>query len=92
MIYNLDLTADLPVVSEMSVWSLIFGGAGVILIFEVLVRLIVPAYKGPVIGTLIVALIFLGIGFGELVNFAVLAAVLIIVIGVLLLLRGFRGG
>jgi hypothetical protein len=91
LIYNLDLLEDLPYLSQMSVWSLIFAGAGIILLLEVLIRLVVPAYRGPVIGTTIVAVIFLGIGLGELVNFAVLAAILVIVIGVLLLFRGLRG-
>lgn len=90
LISNLNLTAVLPVLSKMTVWPLIFGGAGVILLLEVLIRLIVPAYRGPVIGTIILALVFLGVGFGELVNFWILGAVLIIIIGVLLLFRGFR--
>ena len=92
LVYNLDLLADLPYLSKMSVWSLIFAGAGIILLLEVLVRLLVPAYRGPVIGTTIVAVVFLGIGLGGLVNFAVLAGLLVIVIGVLLLFRGLRGG
>jgi len=79
------------IVSSRGLWRLLYA-AGIILLLEVLVRLLVPAYRGPVIGTTIVAVVFLGIGLGGLVNFAVLAGLLVIVIGVLLLFRGLRGG
>jgi uncharacterized membrane protein len=47
---------------DFSVWGLIFLGAGVILLFEVLLRLLIPAYRKPVTGTIILAFVFIGIG------------------------------
>jgi hypothetical protein len=45
-------------------WSLIFAGAGVIILVEVLIRLVMPQYRKGVIGSLIVAFVFIGIGAG----------------------------
>jgi hypothetical protein len=73
-------------------WQLAFTGAGSILLLEAVVRLIVPSYRQPVVGTVILGFVFLAIGLGELVNFGVLFALGIIVVGASLLLRGMRGG
>ncbi len=71
-------------------WQLAFTGAGAILLLEAVMRLIVPAYRQPVVGTVILGFVFLSIGLGELVNFGVLFAAGIIVVGLSLLLRGLR--
>ncbi len=69
-------------------WPLFFAGAGGILLLEVVVRLVVPAYRGPVIGTLILALVFLGIGLGGLINWNLVWAFVLIGLGLAILLRG----
>ena len=45
-------------------WSLIFAGAGVIILVEVFIRLVLPQYRRVVIGSLLVAFVFIGIGVG----------------------------
>jgi hypothetical protein len=69
-------------------WDLVFAGAGAILLLEVLVRLALPAYRQAVTGTLILGIVFLGVGLGDLVGWSVIGPVAVIVIGLALLLRG----
>jgi hypothetical protein len=69
-------------------WPLFFAGAGAILLLEAAVRLLVPAYRAPVIGTIILALVFLGIGLGGLINWNLIWAFVLIALGVSILLRG----
>ena len=68
-----------------SAWSLIFIGAGLILLVEVLVRLLFPAYRRPVLGTAILAFILLGIG---LDSWLLIWPVIIILIGLTIIYRG----
>jgi len=76
----------------MSGWGLIFVGAGVIVLLEVVVRLLVPSYRRAVGGTLIFAVVLLGIGVGNLFGWDVTWPLILIAIGVSILLRGFIGG
>ncbi|MGQ9600659.1 MAG: LiaF transmembrane domain-containing protein [Anaerolineae bacterium] len=72
----------------LDAWPLFFLGAGIILLVEAAIRLIVPAYRGPVIGNIVLALIFLGIALGGLINWGLIWAFVLIAIGVAILLRG----
>lgn len=72
----------------LGAWSFVFMGAGVILIGEVLVRSLIPEYRAPVTGTLIFAVILIGIGLGDLMSWGLIFALVLIVAGVSLLLRG----
>ena len=69
-------------------WAIFFLGAAAILLLEVAFRLFVPAYRQPVIGTLILALVFLGIGLGDIVTWQCIGPAILIAIGVYLLVRG----
>ncbi len=84
---NLDILRDIPLVGEMSAWSLAFAGAGLIILVEVLIRLVVPEYSGPVIGSLIIALVFLGIGLDDLVGWSIIWPAIVIGFGVVILFR-----
>lgn len=70
-------------------WPLIFIGAGVILLIEVLIRLLVPAYRRSVTGTIIVAVIFIGIGLGNLTNWYIIWPLILIAIGLSIIFRAF---
>lgn len=70
-------------------WPFIFLGAGLIVLSGVAIRLLVPAYRRPVTGSAVFGVILLGIGLGELTRWDVIGALILIVIGVGLLLRGF---
>ena len=66
-------------------WSLIFVGAGVIVLLEVAIRLIVPAYRRPVTGSIIFAGILLAIGLGGAVCWNVVWPLILVLIGVSIL-------
>jgi len=73
-------------------WDLFFAGAGLILLGEVAIRLLLPAYSGPIIGTIIIAAVFLAIGLGGLLNWGLIWGLIIIGIGVYVLFTGLRRG
>jgi hypothetical protein len=73
-------------------WSIVFIGAGLILLVEVLIRLVMPAYRRAVGGTLFFAAILLAFGLEDIVGWRVMWPLILIASGVFVLLRGvFRG-
>ena len=72
---------------RISTWGLIFLGAGIIIFAEVAARLILPSYRRHVAGNIILAFVFIGIGLGNLVNWSVIWALILIALGVVILLR-----
>lgn len=88
----LHLTTEISGIDELDkflgTWPVILIGMGVILLVEVLIRLLVPAYRRPVTGTFILAIIFLALGMGDLVSWNLLWPLVLIGLGVSFLLRG----
>ena len=84
---NLGILRDVPLLGGMSAWSIAFAGAGLIILVEVLIRLVVPEYSGPVIGSLIIALVLLGIGLDDLVGWSIVWPAIVIGFGVVILFR-----
>ena len=82
---NRDIPGPMPF--GFSTWGLIFLGAGFIILAEVVMRVLNPSYRRHVIGSIILAIVFIGIGLGNLVNWGVLWALVLIAIGVVILLR-----
>jgi hypothetical protein len=79
-----DLPFDIPFFS-LGAWQVFFLGAGVILLFEILVRLLVPAYRRQVFGTFIGAIVFLALGLGQ---WAVIWPLILVAVGVSILIGG----
>ena len=82
-------TAELPFklpFLRLEAWSLIFVGAGVLLLAEIVIRLLIPAYRKPVLGTAILAVIALGIGLG---TWGLILPLVMIVAGLAILLGAF---
>jgi hypothetical protein len=50
------------------VWPVIFLGAGIIVLLSVGFRLVVPAYRRPITGGIILGLILIGIGLGGITD------------------------
>ncbi|MGD8623994.1 MAG: hypothetical protein PVF47_13875 [Anaerolineae bacterium] len=73
---------------QVNGWTLFFAGAGLILLLEVAFRLVMPEYRQPVIGNIILALVFLGIGLGSIVNWGIVWGLVIIGIGLYVLYTG----
>lgn len=69
------------------VWSLIFVGAGVIFLLEALVRLLIPAYRRPIWGTLFFAIILIGIGLGNVFDWRIVFALVLIFLGLSMFFR-----
>jgi hypothetical protein len=82
-------TAELPFklpFLRLEAWSLIFVGAGVLLLAEIVIRLLIPSYRKPVVGTAILAVVALGIGLGA---WGMIFPLILIVAGLALLLGAF---
>jgi len=86
---NLGVLATIPVLQGMSGWSLVFAGAGLILILEVFFRLFIPRYRQPVIGTMIMGLILMSIGLGDSFGWNLVWPVILIAVGLSIILGGF---
>ncbi len=65
-------------------WAVFWVGAAGILLLEVIVRLLAPEYRKPVLGTLILSIVFLGIGSGA---WACVLPLILIGVGVSVLFR-----
>jgi hypothetical protein len=72
------------------VWAWILAGAGVLLWFEVLLRVAMPAYRRPLGGRIIFATVLIVIGVGGIINVS-LWPLIIVAIGVSMLLGYFAG-
>ncbi len=85
---NLGLLKNIPYFQEW--WRLFFLGAGGILLLEALFRLLMPAFRTPIVGTLILGIVFLAIGIGDMIAelWQYLLPLLAILFGLLILLRG----
>jgi hypothetical protein len=90
LIQNLGLLRSMGLPASFDGWSLVFAGAGVILMVGVLIRLTVPEYRGPVVGQVILGMVFLSIGLGDTYGWQILGPVAIIIIGMIVLFRAFR--
>ncbi len=91
LLTNLRGGAPGGVAFRFEAWSLIFLGAGIILLLEAVIRLLVPTYRRAVTGTVILGIVFISIGLGNLISWNIVAPLILIGIGVVVLLRGLRG-
>ncbi|MCP4539943.1 MAG: hypothetical protein GY832_22615 [Chloroflexi bacterium] len=87
---NLGFLANLGIrESYVDAWPIIFIGSAVIVFLEALVRLVVPAYRRAVGGTLFFAAFLLAVGLGNMVGWSVVGPLLLIAFGLSVLARGF---
>ncbi len=73
---------------RLEAWALIFIGAGIIVLIEAAIRYLVPTYRRAVTGTVILGIVFLGIGLGNLTTWSIIWPLVLIALGILVLLRG----
>lgn len=74
-----------PFIRWGNVWSYILVGVGAIFLLEIVVRLLMPVYRRPLGGRLIIAAVLLVIGLGGILN-VTLWPLILIAVGVGLLL------
>lgn len=70
-------------------WAVFFLGVGIIMLLGVGYRLLVPEHRRPVTGSVIFAVILLGIGLGGLVGWGMVGPVVLIAIALVVLIRAF---
>jgi uncharacterized membrane protein YcjF (UPF0283 family) len=76
------------VMFEPVIWGFIMLGAGVILVAEAFIRLLVPSLKRRVLGALILGVIFIGIGMGNFFGWDLVWPFILIVLGISVLAGG----
>lgn len=85
----LDTWATQLGVPDLTAWNFVFLGAALLLVLEIVLRLAIPAYRRPVVGTAIFALILFGIGLGDRFGWELIWPAILIILGLSILLRGF---
>lgn len=68
-------------IANLSVWSVIFLGAGVLVFLEAIVRTFVPAYRSSTGGNFFLAAIFIGIGLGGIFGWTLVWPFILIAMG-----------
>jgi hypothetical protein len=89
MIDDIIRSTGIDALANLDVWNVILLGVAVLIVVEAIIRLLVPAYRRSVTGSLIFALILVGIALGDIVSWNVLWPIILIIIGLSILLRGF---
>ena len=69
-------------------WSLVFLGAGVLLLLEAGIRLIMPEYRQPVWGNLILGAVFVAIALADIISWECILPAVVIGLGLWLLFSG----
>lgn len=84
------LAANLNVFDDWGIeaWAIGFMGAGLIVLLVALFRLLVPAYRRPLGGNLILAAVLFGIGLGDIIGWVIIGPLVLIAIGLGILLTG----
>lgn len=73
---------------EPGVWSIIMLGAGILLIAETILRLIVPQFHRYIGGSLIMGIVFLSIGLGNFFGWDLVWPIVLIAVGISVLVGG----
>ena len=73
---------------HLEAWAIILIGAGVIVFIEVVIRLMIPAYRRPIAGNIFLAVLLIGIGLGNIFDWNIVWPVILIALGLSVLLRG----
>ena len=88
---NLAAATNLAFLAELQVWSVILLGAGIILLIEVLIRLLIPEYRRGVGGTIVFAFILIGVSLGNQIGWTLVLPLILIGAGLAILVRGLFG-
>jgi hypothetical protein len=70
-------------------WAVFFVGAGAILLLTAFYRLLVPEHRRAITGNVIIGLVLLAIGLGDLISWNYIWVIVLIAIALMILLRAF---
>ncbi len=79
-----ELPFEIPFIDTEG-WRVFFLGAGLLVLIEIVIRLVVPMYRRPIVGSIIWAAILFGLALG---TWQVIFPLAVIVAGLAILLRG----
>lgn len=82
-----EIPFDFPFVGART-WTVFFLGGGIILFVELLVRIFVPTYRRPLLGTIIGCVVFFALSLGR---WSLVWPLVVVAIGVSMLLSGLIG-
>ncbi len=71
-------------------WRYFLGGIGVIFLLEVAVRTVMPAYRRPIFGKLVLSVIFMALGFGGLVGIEAWWPLILVLVGLFIVISALR--
>ena len=90
LLANLGILGDVNIGDyRLETWSVGVLGAGVIVLIEVVIRMLVPTYRRNVGGSFIFAVILLAVGLGDILSWSMVGPLILIALGVSVLLGGF---
>jgi hypothetical protein len=72
-----------------NVWWIIFIGAGLLFLLEVVLRILMPTYRRPVRGRIILAFVALAVGFGGIIGWEITWPLIIIAVGLAIIIGVF---
>jgi hypothetical protein len=78
-----------PWLTWENVWSVIFIGAGLLFLLEVIIRILMPTYRRPIRGRIILAFVALAVGLGGLIGWEVTWPLIIIAVGLAIVIGVF---
>ncbi len=84
---SLGLTRMLGPLPVLPASSAIAAGAGLIIICGAVFRLLVPEYRRPVTGAVVLGVVLIAIGLGEAVGYDVVGPLALVAVGAFILLR-----
>ena len=70
-------------------WAVFFDGAGAILLLTAFYRLMVPEHRRAITGNVIIGLVLLAVGLGDLISWSYIWVIVLIAIALMILLRAF---
>jgi hypothetical protein len=82
---NLGWLVALP--GDMGIWSIILIGAGLIILMEALIRLLLRRQQGSIRSSLFLAVALTGIGFGSIFGWSIVWPFILIAVGLSILFK-----
>jgi predicted membrane channel-forming protein YqfA (hemolysin III family) len=85
----LETTGAADDISWWQGWAVFFVGAGAILLLTAFYRLMVPEHRRAITGNVIIGLVLLAIGLGDLISWGYIWVIVLIAIALMILVRAF---